>query len=142
MSVQYSPDLAALADRSDFEVSPPSEPAPGTFRRIRRAAAGFALFAGTTSAIAVVFFIPVLISNLGRVEALEIAGELVPATVFAEKLVALFWGTFVLALAFTSFVAGMRFCVPDKIVRPIHQPLSPEDALHPLTVLRLIGHER
>jgi len=142
MSVQYSPDLSALADRSDFEVSPPSDPAPGLFRRVCRFLAGVAIFAGVTFAITVVFFIPVLISNLGRIEALEIAGELIPATVFAEKLGALFWGTFILALAFTSFVAGMRFCVPDRIVRPVYRPLSPEDALHALTVLRLIGPER
>ncbi len=142
MSIQYAPHVAALAERSDFEVPPPKEPQPGLFRRIRRIVVGAALFLAQTFAIAVVFFIPVLVFNLGRIEALEIAGELIPASVFAGQLVALFWGTFILALTFTCLVAGSRLCAPDSFVRPVQQPPLQDSPLHLVSVLRLIGSGR
>ncbi|PVB59721.1 hypothetical protein [Labrenzia sp. 011] len=142
MSIQYAPHVAALAARSDFQLPPAKEPQPGFFRRLRRAAVAVGLFAGATLAIAVVFFIPVLIFNLGRVESLEIAAELIPAAVFARQLVALFSGTFILALTFTCLVAGSRLCVPDSIVHPVRQSSRSDRSLHLLAVMRLIGSER
>jgi hypothetical protein len=142
MSVQYSPDLAALADRPDFEVSLPEEPRPGVFRRARRAAVAVALFLAVTFALAVVFYIPVFVYNLSQIDALEIAGRLVPASVFAEHFSALFWGTFVLALAVTSFVASLLLFASGRIVRPCRRRFRREDALTHLAVLRLAGPER
>lgn len=142
MSVQYSPDLAALADRPDFDVSLPEEPEPGRFQRLRRLAAAAAVFLGATFATAIVFFIPVFIYNLSRIEALEIAGRLMSASVFADQLGALFWGTFILALAFTSFVASLFLVASNRTIRPVSQPLERENALTHLAVLRLSGSER
>ncbi|MES0880757.1 hypothetical protein [Roseibium sp. SCP14] len=142
MSFQLPPDLAALADRPDFEVSVPEEPEPGFFRRIGRMAASLGIFLGATILVAVIFFVPVLIFNVSRIEALEIAGQQISASLFAEQLGALFWGTAVLALAFTSFVASILMFASGLRIRPRNQPFSREDALHHLAVLRLSGPER
>lgn len=142
MSFQYAPDLSALAERPDIEVSIPEETAPGGFHRLRRYFLAAGLFLGVTFAIAVVLFIPVLVFNLGRIEALEIAGRLVPAAVFAEHFGALFWGTFILALAFTSFVVSLLLFASDRVLRPRPQPKVTDDALTHLSVLRLSGSER
>mgnify|MGYP000320988685 CR=1 FL=1 len=142
MSVQYSPELAALADRPDFEVSLPEEPDPGPNGRIRRYAAAAGLFLAITFAIAIVFFVPVLVFNLSRIEALEVAGRQISASAFAEQLRALFWGTFILALAFTSFAASVLLFASGRTIRPRSRSLSREDALTHLAVLRLSGPER
>jgi hypothetical protein len=142
MSFQYSPDLSALAERPDVEVSFAEEPAPGGYYRLRRLAVAAGLFLGVTFAIAVVLFIPVLVFNLGRIEALEIAGQIIPASVFAAHFSALFWGTFILALAFTSFVVSLLLFASDRIVRPRPQPKHSDEALMHLSVLRLSGSER
>jgi hypothetical protein len=142
MSVQYSPDLAALADRPDFEVPLPQDPGPGGFRRVRQAVLAVVVFLAVTFALAVTFYIPVFVYNLSRIEALEIAGQLVPAAVFAEHFSALFWGTFVLALAVTSFVASLFLFASGRIVRPKSRSYRREDAAAHLAVLRLAGPER
>lgn len=142
MSVQFTPDLAALAGRPDFEVTPPEEPDPGIFVRLKKTVASAALFLGTTFAVAGLFFIPVLFFNLSRIEALEIAGQQLTATAFLGQLGALFWGTFVLALAFTSFVASMLIFASGRLIRPYSKPVGQEDAMAHLTVLRLSGSER
>jgi|GEM_PF-1599329 len=142
MSFQYSPDLSALAERPDIEVSFAEEPMPGGLHRLRRFVLAAGLFLAVTFAIAVVLFIPVLVFNLGRIEALEIAGRLVPAAVFAEHFGALFWGTFILALAFTSFVVSLLLFASGRVIRPRPRPKDTEDALEHLSVLRLSGSER
>ncbi|MEM9632004.1 MAG: hypothetical protein AAGA50_11810 [Pseudomonadota bacterium] len=142
MSFQLPPDLAALADRPDFEVPVPEDPDPGLYRRIRRKLVTAGLFVGATFLVAVVFFIPVLIFNVSRIESLEIAGEHMSASHFAEQLGALFWGTAVLALAFTSFVVNVLFYAAGAQIRPKSQSFSREDALRHLAVLRLSGPER
>lgn len=142
MSVHYSPDLSALADRPDFDVSLPEEPEPGRFQRMRRLVAAAAVFLGATFATAVVFFIPVFIYNLSRIEALEVAGRLMPASVFADQLGALFWGTFILALAFTSFVVSLLMLASNRTLRPVARSFDQENALTHLAVLRLSGSER
>lgn len=142
MSVQYPPELAALAERPDFEVSLPDEPDPGFIGRVRRYAAAAGLFLAITSAVAVVFFVPVLVYNLSRIEALEIAGTQMSAGLFVEQLRALFWGTFILSLAFTSFVASVLIFAPGRTIRPRSQSSGYEDALAHLAVLRLSGPER
>lgn len=142
MSVQYSPDLSALSDRPDFEVSVPEEPSPGSFHRARRAVVSAALFLAVTFALAVTFYVPVFIYNLSRVDALEVAGRLIPASVFVEHFSALFWGTFILALAVTSFIASLLLFASGRIVRPCSRRFRREDALTHLAVLRLAGPER
>jgi len=142
MSVHYSPELAAQADRPDFDVSLPEPPRPGPFGRARRAATWVAVFLLGTFALAVMLYVPVFIYNLSRVDALEIAGRLVPASVFAEHFSALFWGTFILALAITSFIASLLLFASGRIVRPCSRPYTREDALTHLAVLRLAGSER
>jgi len=142
MSFQYSPDLSALAERPDIEVSFAEKPMPGGFHRLRRFFLAAGLFLGITFALAVVLFVPVLAFNLSRIEALEIAGRLVPAAVFAEHFGALFWGTFILALAFTSFVVSLLLFASDRVIRPRPRPKDTEDALEHLAVLRLSGSER
>ena len=142
MSVHYSPDLAALADRPDFDLSLPEEPEPGRFQRTRRFLAAAGVFLTATFVTAIVFFIPVFIYNLNRIEALEVAGRLMPASVFADQLGALFWGTFILALAFTSFVVSILLVASNRTIRPVSQPFEREDALTHIAVLRLSGSER
>ena len=142
MSVQYSPDLAALADRPDFDVTLPEDPEPKRHRRIRRTIAAGAIFVAATFVIAGVFFIPVFALNLSRVEALEIAGQTMPVSVFAGQLSDLFWGTFVLALAFTSFTASLMLFAAGRTIHPYSRPEQRPDAIPHLTVLRLSGSER
>ena len=103
MNSHYPQDLSALADRPDFEIPPAPQTRTGLFRRFARAVLAAGVFAGVTLGVAVVFFVPVFLFNLSRIEALEVAGELMPASVFVDQLGALFWGTAVIALAFTSF---------------------------------------
>jgi hypothetical protein len=142
MSVHYSPDLAALAARPDFEVSLPKEPDVSPVKRLSRVAVTSGIFLATTFAIAVVFFVPVFAFNLSRVEALEIAGEYLSVASFAEQLSSLFLGTLILALAFTSFVASLLLFAAGATVRPKNQTVVQDDAMTHLTVLRLSGHER
>ncbi|MCV0423885.1 MAG: hypothetical protein K5905_00275, partial [Roseibium sp.] len=118
MLFHLPPGVSGLPDRSDFEVSVPEEPDPGLFRRIGRKFVTAGLFLGATFLVAVVFFIPVLIFNVSRIEALEIAGEHMSVSLFAEQLGALFWGTAVLALAFTSFVVNVLFYAVGAQIRP------------------------
>ena len=142
MLFHVPPDLSGLPDRPDFEVPVPEEPDPGLFRRIRRRLVTAGLFLGATFLVAVVFFIPVLIINVSRIEALEIAGEHMSVSLFAEQLGALFWGTAVLALAFTSFVVNVLFYSAGAKIRPRSQSFSREDSLRHLAVLRLSRPER
>jgi len=142
MSVHYSPDLSALADRPDFEVPVPEEPNPGVFCRVRRAVVVAAMFVVITFALAVTFYVPVFLYNLSRVDALEVAGRLIPASVFVEHFSALFWGTFILALAVTSFIASLLLFASGRIIRPCRRSFRRDDALTHLAVLRLAGSER
>ncbi|WP_428687747.1 hypothetical protein [Roseibium sp.] len=142
MSVHYLPDLSARADLPDFEVPLPTQPVVGGFHRFRQFVVASGLFLGATFAIAVVFFLPVLAFNLSRIEALEIAGQQISVSGFVDQLGALFWGTFILALAFTSFIVRVLRHAPGRIIRPRSRPAASGDALPHLTVLRLSGHER
>lgn len=142
MSFHFTPDLSPATGRPDIEVSLPEEPRQAFPRRAMRAAVAAGVFLGTTFAIAVVFFIPVIVFNLSRIEALEIAGRHIPVTQFADELGALFWGTFIVALAFTSFIASLLLFATGRIVRPRRKPVRTDDALVHLNVLRLSGAER
>ncbi|GAB2184019.1 hypothetical protein [Roseibium sp. LAB1] len=142
MSFHFTPDLSPATGRPDIEVSLPEEPRQAFSRRVMRATLAAGVFLGTTFAIAVLFFIPVIVFNLSRIEALEIAGRHIPVTQFADELGALFWGTFIVALAFTSFVASLLLFATGKIIRPHSKPVHTDDALVHLNVLRLSGAER
>lgn len=142
MSFHFTPDLSPVTGRPDIEVSLPEEPRQAFPRRAMRAAVAAGVFLGTTFAIAVVFFIPVIVFNLSRIEALEIAGRHIPVTQFADELGALFWGTFIVALAFTSFIASLLLFATGRIIRPHRKPVRTDDALVHLNVLRLSGAER
>ena len=75
MPVLISPELAALARRSDFEVMlPPAAERPARGARLMAAVKAAALFLAITFIVAVVLFAPVAIGCLGRIEALEVAG--------------------------------------------------------------------
>ena len=142
MNSHYPQDLSALADRPDFEIPTVPQAKAGLVRRMARATLSAAAFAGITMGVAVVFFVPVLIFNLSRIEALEVAGELMPASVFVDQLGALFWGTAIIALAFTSLMTGLFFMAAGATIRPRSRTVSQENALTHLTVLRLSGSER
>ena len=142
MNSHYPQDLSALADRPDFEIPPVPHTKVGLFRRLARAAVAAGAFTGVTLGVAVVFFVPVFVFNLSRIEALEVAGELIPASVFVDQLGALFWGTAIIALAFTSLMTGLFFMAAGTTIRPRSRPVSKEDPLMHLTVLRLSGSER
>ncbi|MCR9281049.1 MAG: hypothetical protein NXH99_05125 [Rhodobacteraceae bacterium] len=142
MSFHFTPDLSPATGRPDIEVSLPEEPRQAFPRRAKRVAVAAGVFLGTTFAIAVVFFIPVIVFNLSRIEALEIAGRHIPVTQFADELGALFWGTFIVALAFTSFIASLLLFATGRIIRPHRKPVRTDDALVHLNVLRLSGAER
>lgn len=143
MPVQISPELAKLAERPDFEVTPPpatERPTPGA--RLLAALRATGLFLAATFAIAVVLFAPVALTSLARIETLEVAGRVMTAAQFADTLGALFWGTFILAFALTSFIASLMLVSTGCTIRPRRQPLSREDALTHLAVLRMVGPER
>jgi hypothetical protein len=143
MSFHFTPDLSPATGRPDIEVSLPEKPRQALFSRAIRAALAAGVFLSATFAVAVVFFIPVIVFNVSRVEALEIAGRHIPVTQFADELGALFWGTFIVALAFTSFIASLLLFATGRIIRPRSRPLhTDDDALVHLNVLRLSGAER
>ncbi len=142
MSIQYSPELAALAGRPDFEVPEPEATDHGPFLRVRRGVAAAGIFFAGTFAIAGLIFIPVLFINLSRIEALEIAGRQLSVSAYLDQLGALFWGTLVLALAITSFVASLRLFASGRMIRPRVHQVAHGDALEHLAVLRLSGSER
>ncbi len=142
MSVHYLPDPSARADRPDFEVPLPERPISGRFYGLRRFVVAAVLFTGITFVIAVIFFLPVLAFNLSRIEALEIAGQQISVSRFLDQLNALFWGTFILSLAFTSFIVSVLRQAPGRYIRPHSRLPARDDALAHLTVLRLSGHER
>ncbi|WP_299472777.1 hypothetical protein [uncultured Roseibium sp.] len=140
MNSFFVQDPSVRADRPDIEMPPARQPRPG--RRLARYLTATAMFFGTTLAVAVLLFVPVLAFNLSRVEALEVAGEYMPVTVFMDELGALFWGTAIIALAFTSFMTGLLFMSAGATIRPRSTPIGREDALMHLTVLRLSRSER
>lgn len=139
MSVHYLPGAEALRRRSDFEMPPPGR---GRLPRIRNTFLTASLFVGGTFALTGLIYAPVLITKLRRVDALEIAGRHVSAAMFADDLLSLFWGAFILALAVTSFVAGAVLSVSGSFIRPHRRPLPWEDPRRHPAVLRLIGPER
>lgn len=137
-----SQDLSVLADRQDFEV-PPAPQQDRTFpARLRRSATVVAVFSGVTFLMAALLFVPVLAFNLSRIEALDIAGTQVPAAEFVRQIGALFWGSSIVALAFTSFIAGARYMAAGPTIRPRPSSDSKQDVLLHLAMLRLIGSER
>ncbi len=142
MKSHYLAELSALADRPDVEIGSAARQAPGPGHRIKRALWAAGRFLGATLGVAVILFVPVALYNFSRVDALEVAGERVPVSVFVDELGALFWGTAIIALAFTSFMTGLCFMAAGTTIRPRAQPLSREDALTHLTVLRLSRSER
>ena len=142
MNSHYPQDLSALADRPDFNVPSAQVTHAGMRQRVRHSVFSFFTFVGATLAVALVLFVPVFVYNLSRIEALEIAGEYVPASVFVNELGALFWGTAIVALAFTSLITGFLLAATGATIRPRTQPLGREDALTHLTVLRLSRSER
>ncbi|MEP1575954.1 hypothetical protein [Roseibium album] len=142
MNSHYPQDLSALADRPDFEIPSTPQAKVGLAGRIGRAFVSAGVFLGVTLGVAVVLFVPVFIFNLSRIEALEVAGETIPVSLFFDQLGALFWGTAIIALAFTSLMTGLFVMAAGATIRPRSQPVGKEDALAHLTVLRLSGSER
>jgi len=142
MSVHYLPESEAARGRPDFEARGAKAPGPGLLPRVGRFLLVTIVFFGSTFALAGLFFVPVLVASLSRVEILEIAGRPVSAAMFADELVSLFWGTFILALAFTSFIAGAALSAAGPYIRPHHPPAAWEDPRRHPAVLRLIGAER
>lgn len=142
MSVHYSPDPAVVTARPDVDASLPRDPDPRPVSRFLQATRMVVAFLGITFAIGVLFFVPVCAFNLARIEALEVSGELVPVSVFVEQLGALFLGTLILALAFTSFVANLLLHAGDNDVRPRSQTELRSSARAHLAVLRFSGLER
>jgi len=142
MNSQYPQNLSAFADRPDFEVPSMQRPPVGPGRRFRRALVSVCTFLGATLGVAVVLFVPVFLFNLSRIEALEIAGRHVLISEFFDELSALFWGTAIVALAFTSLMTGLFYMAAGTTIRPRSQRPGREDALTHLTVLRLSRSER
>lgn len=142
MNSFYPKDPSVLADHPDVEVPPPPAPRGHARRSLLRGLLRAAAFAGVTFAVAVVLFVPVLAYNLSRVEALEIAGQHIPVSVFIDDLGALFWGTAIIALSFTSLMSGLFFMSAETVIRPRAQTISGQDAMAHLTVLRLSRSER
>lgn len=142
MIVRFPPEVSALADRRDFDIPPPQEPAAGFSGRLVHMAGVAMLFAGATFVLAVVLFVPVLAVSLSRVEALQVAGELMSATVFADRLIALFWGSCMVALAVTSSIAGLRLSPPGPIIRSQPSEHRREDPKVRMTMLHLMESER
>nr|WP_319383474.1 hypothetical protein [uncultured Roseibium sp.] len=141
MNSFYPQDPSAPADRPDVEVPPPV-PQGSARRRLVRGVLHAAAFAGVTFVVAVLLFVPVLVYNLGRVEALEVAGRHIPVSVFIDELGALFWGTAIIALSFTSLMSCLFFMTTGTTIRPRPQTMSGQDAMAHLTVLRLSRSER
>ncbi len=142
MSSYYPPEVSVVAHRPDLELSLPPRPRQGLLRRMWGYALNVGIFIGVTLLIAVLFYIPVLVLNLGQVEAVEVAGEHMSAALFAQRLGALFWGVFILALAFTSFIASVQMYDWEPKIRPEEKAGRYDVALTQLAMLRLLRPER
>ncbi len=142
MNSFYPQDPSVLTVRPDVEVPPPPPAQRGGKRRLVRGLLRAAAFAGVTIVVAVVLFVPVLAYNLSRIEALEVSGQHIPVSVFIDDLGALFWGTAIIALSFTSLMSGLFFMTAGTIIRPRSQTMNSQDAMAHLTVLRLSRSER
>lgn len=142
MIPRFPPEVSALAERRDFDISPAQRPSAGFASNLRCVAAGAALFAGVTLALAVVLFVPVLAAALSRVEAVQVAGELISARVFTDRVIALFWGSCMVALAVTSLIAGMRLSPAGPLIRSQTRELGREDPRIRMNLLRVTGTER
>lgn len=127
MSVRYPYDPFALPERPDISLLERASPAP----RPSRLVAGLAAVGGFSAAafgLGCVLFVPVLIGELGRIDALIVSGETVPTYSFAGRLRDLFFGTLILSVAIVSFLAAAALSSgpmyrPDA-TRPGHRPLS------------------
>ena len=141
MLIQFPPEVSAMADRRDFDSLPP-RPSGGAVRGLIRFAQTVAVFFAATFALAVLLFLPVLAVSLTSVEAVDIAGRIVPASAFADRLQDLFWGGFIVALAVTSFIAGARLSPSGPIIRPHYRDPDPQEPQRRAAALRVIGWER
>jgi len=128
MSVRYPYDPFALPERPDIH---PPEPVPASFGRTfgsvtRRIALIVAGFFAAAVALAVILFIPVLIREIGRVDAVMLAGELLPVYSIAERLQDLFFGTLILSVAILSFLAASALAYDPRTDPTAAVPVEPD----------------
>jgi len=128
MSVRYPYDPFALPERPDIH---PPEPGPASLGRtfgsaMRRIALIVAGFFVAAIALAVVLFVPVLIREIGRVDAVMLAGELLPVYSVAERLQDLFFGTLIVSVAVLSFLAASALAYDPQADRFAADPVKPE----------------
>lgn len=108
MSVRYPYDPFALPERPD--VHPPqarlATEGCSTVSAAKRILFAVAGFAAAVIMLAILLFIPVLVREIGRIDAVVLAGHMLPAHSFAERLLDLFFGTVIVAIAILSFLAA------------------------------------
>lgn len=123
MSARYPYDPFALPERPDVHL-PPAVPQRGQnpfgFLKLAKLALAFLLSVGL---LAFIMFVPVLLSEIGRVDAVLLAGELLPAYSFAGRLTDLFFGTFIVATAILSFLGAVALSA-GRDSDPFPQPLD------------------
>ena len=105
MPARYPRGPSAETDRPDVYLP---EPLRRRSNRLRRGVTLLTYVGAYLLAIvllAVLLFIPVLVVEVGRIDAVVLAGEFLPAGAFAVKLGSLFLGTAIVATALVSFVA-------------------------------------
>ena len=73
--------------------------------------------------LSMILFVPVLAGQVARIDAIMLAGELLPAYSFADRLLDLFFGTFIVASAVLSFLAAVALSAGSDD-DPFPQPLD------------------
>jgi hypothetical protein len=76
------------------------------------------LFAAPLAGATLLLFIPIVLVEFASVETVGVQGQVLTAAEFADRIRNLFLGTFVVALAVTSFIASAVLASRQLVVRP------------------------
>lgn len=120
MSAHYPFDPFALSERPDIPF-PPSKVRRDKVtyskaQRLRRAGVTVLGSIAAVLGLGILIFIPVLVSEFARIEALTIDGREQSATEFAASLEALFMGSLIIGAALVSFLAAAAVAGRDMDV--------------------------
>lgn len=117
MSARYPFDPFALPERPDVPFPAPqrrrSSVPLSIKQRLVRGVVKISIIIAIVLLLAVLIFLPALISELARVEALTIEGRFYPISEFVDALASLALGSFVIAVSLVAFVLAASFTGRD-----------------------------
>ncbi|MFD1696319.1 hypothetical protein [Roseibium aestuarii] len=143
MSARYPFDPFAMPERPDVpfpaaRIDRAASSLPMT-RRLARLGLRAVSLVGLIAGLSVLIFLPALVSELARIEAVTVEGQTYSASAFVEALGSLYLGSVIVAIALTSFLAAAALARPDldpALGRWMSAPAADARGEHRLSSLR------